>query len=131
MIYILIRWVILAIAIGITTWLLPGVQIHGNFWISLIVISAVYGLVNAVIRPIVMFLSCPLVILTLGLFTLLVNALMLSLTNWFLPNLLTIDSFFWTTIIAAIIISIISAFLNVFIYSRGSQVAYLQGSLEK
>ncbi|HMR67557.1 MAG TPA: phage holin family protein [Anaerolineae bacterium] len=126
MIYILIRWAILAIAIGVTAWLLPGMTIQGNFWVSLIIISAVYGLVNAIIRPIIMFLSCPLIILTLGLFTLIANALMLSLTNWFLPNLLTIDSFFWTTVIASLIISIVSGFLNVFVYSRGSEVSYLQ-----
>ncbi len=126
MIYILIRWVILAIAIGLTAWLLPGMQIQGNFWVSLIIISAVYGLVNAIIRPIVMFLSCPLIILTLGLFALIANALMLSLTSWFLPNILTIDSFFWTTVIAALIISIVSGFLNIFVYSRGSQVRYMQ-----
>ena len=120
--YILIRWFILALAIGFTAWLMPGMQIQGNFWISLIIISAVYGLVNAIIRPIVLFFSCPLIILTLGLFTLIVNALMLSLTNWLLPNILTIDSFFWTTIIAALVISIVSGLLNLLLYKRDSQV---------
>ncbi len=126
MIYILIRWVILAVAIGLTAWLMPGMEIQGNFWINLIIVSAVYGLVNAIIRPIIMFLSCPLIILTLGLFALIANALMLSLTSWFLPNILTIDSFFWTTILAALIISIVSGFLNVFVDSRGSQIRYMQ-----
>lgn len=116
--YILIRWFILTLAIGFTTWLMPGVRIQGDFWVSLIIISAVYGLVNAIIRPIVLFFSCPLIILTLGLFTLIVNALMLSLTNWLLPHILTIDSFFWTTIIAALIISIVSGLLNLLLYQR-------------
>ncbi|MCB0166269.1 MAG: phage holin family protein [Anaerolineae bacterium] len=124
--YLLIRWGIIAVAIGLTAWLMPGMQIHGNYWVSLIIISAVYGLVNAIIRPIVMFLSCPLVVLTLGLFALVVNALMLSLTNWFLPNLLTIDSFFWTTIMAALIISIVAGVLNIFVHNRDSQVYYMQ-----
>ncbi|MCB0166703.1 MAG: phage holin family protein [Anaerolineae bacterium] len=116
MVYFLLRWAILAAAVGITAWLMPGFTIQGNYWMSLFIISAVYGLVNAVIRPIVMLLTCPLVILTLGLFTLIINAMMLSLTNWFLPNILTIDSFFWTTIIAAIIISIVSGLLNMFLH---------------
>ncbi|HRV95639.1 MAG TPA: phage holin family protein [Anaerolineae bacterium] len=115
MIYFLLRWLFLAIAIGITAWLMPGFQIQGDYWMSLFIISAVYGLVNAFIRPIVMLLTCPLVILTLGLFTLIINALMLSLTNWFLPNILTIDTF-WTTLFAAIIISIISGLLNMFLH---------------
>ena len=118
MLYILIRWFILALAIAFTAWLMPGMQIRGDFWVSLIIVSAVYGLVNALIRPIVLFFSCPLIILTLGLFTLIVNALMLSLTNWLLPNILTIDRFFWTTIIAALIISIVSGLLNLLLYKR-------------
>lgn len=116
MIYFLLRWLFLAIAIGVTAWLMPGFQVQGDFWISLIIISAVYGLVNAFIRPIVMFFTCPLIALTLGLFTFIINALMLSLTSWFLPNLLIIDSFFWTTIIAALIISVISGLLNLFLH---------------
>ncbi len=113
--YLLIRWFFLAIAIGITTWLMPGVQIHGNFWLNLIIIAFVYGLVNAIVRPIVQLLTCPLIMLTLGLFTLVINALMLSLTNWLLPTILTVDGF-WTTFFAALIISIISGLLGVFLH---------------
>jgi putative membrane protein len=126
MIYLLIRWVILAIAIGLTAWLLPGMEIHGTFWVSLIGISAVYGLVNAFIRPLVTFFTCPLIILTLGLFTLIINALMLSLTDWLLPDILTIDRFFWTTILASIIIGVVSSLLNLFVYNRSKQAGHLQ-----
>ena len=91
MIYLFLRWLFLAIAIAFTAWLMPGVTIHGegNQWIiNLIVISGVLGLINAIIRPIVMFFTCPCIMLTLGLFTLVINALMLSLTGWLLPNML-------------------------------------------
>lgn len=115
MVYFLLRWLFLAIAIAFTAWLMPGFDIHGNYWTSLFIISAVYGLVNAFIRPIIMFFTCPLIILTLGLFTLIINALMLSLTNWLLPQILTIDTF-WTTLFAAIIISIVSGLLNLFLH---------------
>ena len=120
--YLILRWLILAIAIAITAWLMPGMTIYGagNQWIiNLLIISVVFGLINAIIRPIVMILTCPLVILTLGLFTLVINALMLSLTDWLLPNILTVDGF-WTTFFAALIISIISGLLGLFLHGDGN-----------
>ena len=87
--YLFLRWVILAIAIALTAWLFP----------------------------IVMLLTCPLVILTLGLFMLVINALMLSLTDWLLPNILTVDGF-WTTFFAALVISIISGLLGIFVHDE-------------
>jgi putative membrane protein len=118
MLYILIRWLILTIAVGLTAWLLPGFTIYGSFG-SLLAISAVLGLINAIIRPIVMFCSCPLLILTLGLFTLVVNALMLSLTDWLLPGLMSLNSF-WTTFFAALIISLISFVLGLFVHDENN-----------
>lgn len=117
MLYLLVRWVILAIAIGVTAWLLPGFEIQGSI-VNLLIISAVFGLVNAIIRPIVMLFTCPLIILTLGLFTLIINALMLSLTAWLLPALMTLEGF-WTTFWASLIISLISAVLNLFVHDDG------------
>ncbi|MFC1976645.1 phage holin family protein [Chloroflexota bacterium] len=111
-----LRWLFLAIAIAITSGLMPGFHIHGDFWVNLIVISAVMGLINAFIRPIVMFFTCPLIILTLGLFTLVVNGLMLSLTAWLLPNMMTLDGF-WSTFFSALIISIISSLLGIFLHN--------------
>lgn len=121
--YTLLRWLFLSIAIALTAWIMPGVTIHGSggqFWINLIIIAAVYGLVNAIIRPIVMFFTCPCIALTLGLFILIINALMLSLTNWLLPNILTVDGF-WTTFFAALLISIFSGLLNIFLYDKNSE----------
>ena len=118
--YTLIRWLFLAIAIALTAWIMPGVTIHGNYWVNLFIVSAVYGLVNAIIRPIIMFFTCPCIALTLGLFILVINALMLSLTDWLLPNMLTVDGF-WTTFFAALLISIISGLLNIFLYDKNSE----------
>ena len=116
MVYILIRWITMAIAVGITSWLMPGMDVHQGLW-GLVIVSGVLGLINAIIRPIVMFFTCPLVLLTFGLFAIIVNALMLSLTNWLLPNLLTIDSF-WTTLFASIFISLIAWVLNLFVHDN-------------
>jgi putative membrane protein len=116
MLHLLLRWLILAIAIGVTTWLMPGIQVTGGLT-GLIIAAAVLGLVNAIIRPIVSFFTCPLIILTLGLFTLIINALMLSLTSWLIPNILQVDGI-WTTLIASVIISIISGILTAFLHDE-------------
>lgn len=74
-----------------------------------------FGAVNAVVKPIISLLSLPLTCLTLGLFTIIINAIMLMLTVWltsFLPVSLTIDSFFWTAVLAAIIVSLVSMLAN-------------------
>lgn len=115
--YVLVRWGILAAAIAATAWLMPGVMVHGegtNWFINLFIVSAVLGLVNAIVRPIITLLTCPLVILTLGLFLLVINAMMLSLTSWLLPTILTVDGF-WTTLFASVVISIVSGLLNMFV----------------
>lgn len=113
MIRLLIRWAILAVAIAATAWILPGFTISGDL-AGIIIVAGVLGLINAIIRPIVMFLTCPLVILTLGLFILVINTLMLSLAAWLLPQYVQIDGF-WSTFFAALIISIVSALLNMFV----------------
>ncbi len=117
--HLIARWFILAVAIFFTARFLPGFEIAGGFG-SLILVSAILGLANAFIRPIIMFFTCPLIILTLGLFTLIVNTMLLSLTAWLLPSYMTLEDF-WTTFLASLIISIISGFLNLFIHDRKSQ----------
>ena len=74
-------------------------------------IGLIFGVVNALVRPIVSLLSLPITILTLGLFTIVINAAMLYLTSWlssYTPVHFTIDSFFWTAVLAAIIITVVS-----------------------
>jgi putative membrane protein len=74
-------------------------------------IGLIFGLVNALVRPLVSLLALPLTILTLGLFTIVINAAMLYLTSWissYTPVHFTIDSFFWTAVLAAIIITLVS-----------------------
>jgi putative membrane protein len=111
---LLLRWLILGLAVAFTSWLLPGFEIYNGFQ-GVVLVSAVLGIVNAIIRPIVMFLTCPLVILTLGLFALVVNAFMLSFVAWLMPELVTLDGF-WTTLIASIIISIAAAIMNMVLH---------------
>jgi putative membrane protein len=91
-------------------WILSGVTVSGGVW-GYIWVSALFGIVNVFIGTILRLLTLPLIILTLGLFAVIVNALLLELTDWLSRNL-TIDSFFGTAIWAAIILSICTVALD-------------------
>ncbi|WP_394940266.1 phage holin family protein [Psychromicrobium sp. YIM B11713] len=124
----IVRVLISTIALWITSWILPGAKIgnqgtldltQGNDTLATVLaflfIGLIFGVVNALILPLVKLISLPVTILTLGLFTIVINALMLWLTSWlsgYTPVHFTIDSFFWTAIWAAIIISILSMIGN-------------------
>jgi putative membrane protein len=107
---LLISWAVLAVAFALTAWLLSGLTVSGGFW-GYVWVSALFGIVNAIIGTILRLLTLPLIVLTLGLFAIVVNALLLELTDW-LTRYLTIDSFFWTAIWAAIILSICTMILE-------------------
>lgn len=116
----IIRWAVLAVAIAVAAKIVPGINVAGegtNQIVNLFIIGAVFGLVNAVIRPIIELLTCPLIIVTLGLFTLVINAVMLLLTASLAPNLLQVDGFS-AALIGAIVIGVISWLGNVFIADR-------------
>ena len=112
---LLIRWAVLAVAFAITSELLSGMDVTGGvrgyLWVSLL-----FGIVNVLIGTIIRILTLPLTILTLGLFSLLVNAALLRITDRF-SDRLTIDEFFWTAIWAAIILSIVSVILELVLRS--------------
>src|SRR5581483_524359 len=118
---LLIRWAITAVALVVVAWLLPGIRVEGNGWIAVIVMAAVLGLVNAFIRPIVSALSCGLLLLTLGLFTFVINAAMFALASWLSVNVFgadfIIDSF-WSALIGSILVSIVSFVLSALLRSE-------------
>ncbi len=113
------RVLINAVAIWLATVLLSGLEIVGGDTTAerigvFLVVALVFGLVNAIVKPVVAFLSLPLYIVTLGLFTLVVNALMLMLTAWFteLTSLGLRISGFGTALVGALIISVVSVLLS-------------------
>ena len=79
--YLVIRLLINAAALLAAVWLIPGIHFEGGLG-RLIGVAAVFGLVNALVRPVLTVLSCPLIVITLGLFTLVINALLLLLTGY-------------------------------------------------
>ncbi|MHA7305576.1 phage holin family protein [Arthrobacter sp. TMN-49] len=110
-----------AVALWIAGWILPGMHIAAsssagtettfNTILAYLFVGLIFGVVNALVKPIVKLLSLPVTILTLGLFTIVINAAMLWLTAWlstYSPVQFTIDEFFWTAILAALIISLVS-----------------------
>lgn len=110
---LLIRWAILAVGIAAAAWLFEGVEVSGGFW-DYVWVAAILGLVNAVLRPVLILLTLPLTILTLGLFILVVNAVTLGVTDW-LTTAIEIDGF-WTTLFAALVISLVSWALSAAIF---------------
>jgi len=80
----ILRWVVNALAVMLAAYLIPGVSVT-NFWSALIT-ALVMGLINAIIRPLVVILTLPVNIITLGLFTLVINALMFWLAAYFVPG---------------------------------------------
>lgn len=115
---LIVRIIINAIALAVTVYFLEGFNISGGIG-GLLIVSVVFGLVNALIRPIVSLFSLPITCLTLGLFTLVINAVMLILTDALAGGYLEISGDMGkkliTSIIAAIIISIISGILSWFV----------------
>jgi putative membrane protein len=78
---LLLRWLAAAIAVAVAAAVVPGIEVHGGFG-ALLGVALLLGLVNAFVRPLVRRLACGLVAVTLGLFLLVINALMLLLTAW-------------------------------------------------
>ena len=120
-----IRLIISAVATGLTVWLLPGIHLTadstGGKVGTLLVVAVIFGLVNAVVRPLITIAGACLVILTLGLFLFVINALMLMLTAWLSTSLgfgFEVDSFWWA-MLGSIIISLIASLLTSLLDARG------------
>lgn len=112
---IIIRWLILTAAVMVTAYMLEGIHVEGFF--SALAAAAVLGILNAIFRPVLIFLTLPINILTLGLFTFVINGLLLMMASC------TISGFtvggFWSAFFGAIIVSIVSWLLSSFINDRG------------
>ncbi len=83
--------------------------------LTIVLVAAVFGVVNALVKPIATFFAFPAIVLTLGLFTFIVNAFMLQITEWICHGLgldFTIDHFFWNAVMAALVITLVSMVLS-------------------
>ena len=110
------RWFINAIAIAVAVYLVPGIDL-GQKISSLIWLALIFGLVNAILRPILKLFTFPLIILTLGLFSLLINSFLFWLTSYigkgFGLGLVIADPVVWNSILGGLVVSIASTILSV------------------
>jgi putative membrane protein len=113
---VLLRWFVLTAAVLTASWLLDGIHVAGIF--PALLAAALLGILNAILRPLLILLTLPLNILTLGLFTFVINALMLLLVSSLIPGFDVRG--FWTAILGALIIGVVSWLMNRFIGSRGN-----------
>ena len=111
----LLRLLINAAALWVAIQLVDGIEHRGSWW-SLLFVALVFGLLNASIRPLLKLLSLPIIILTLGLFIFVINALMLLLTGWVSGqlNLGFYVNGFWDAFFGGLIISVVSFLLSLF-----------------
>jgi len=109
---LIIRWLIGAVAVAVAAWLVPGIRIEGtNAWIAVILVALILGFINAIIRPILVFLSCGCVVATLGLFMFVINGLTLWLTSWVAVNWFNIGFYvdgLWPAILGSIVVSVVT-----------------------
>ena len=120
----LLRLIANAAALAVATWLLAGIQLTATGTATkilvLVVVALIFGVVNAVVKPIFSAATACLVLLTLGLFLVVINALMLLLTSWLADKIglgWSVDGF-WTAVLGALIVSVVSFALNAFLPGR-------------
>ena len=113
----ILRWLATAVAVGAAVWLIPGIAVVGGSseMMAIAVFALVLALINVTIKPILQFLGAPISFLTLGLFYLIINAVLLGLASYLSVGMfgagVTIDSF-GSALLGSIVISIVSAFVN-------------------
>lgn len=105
---ILARWLLSALAIAVTAYILKGVQVQ-NFYAALAA-AFLLGIINITIKPLLVLLTLPITLLTLGLFTFVINALMIMLAAEIVPGF-SVDNFWW-----ALVFSLVLSLINYFLY---------------
>ncbi len=117
---LLLRLIINAVGLYVAAQIVPGLSFERADWVTVVIVAFIFGLVNALVRPILTVLTCPLLILTLGLFTLIINALMLALTGWIAQRLhlgFTVDGFA-AAFVGALVMSVISFALTMLVHEE-------------
>jgi len=113
---ILLRLLINAIALWVAVELVPG--IYAESPLTILIVALIFGVINAVIRPIIAFFTCPMILVTLGLFIFVINALMLWFTAWVAGRLdlgFGIEGGFWPAFWGAVVISLVSFVISLLI----------------
>jgi putative membrane protein len=111
----ILRWAINAVALYLAVLILPGIDLASG-WLSILWLALIFGLVNAFLRPLLKLLTCPLIILTLGLFTLLINTFLFWLTSQIGQSvgieLVIADPVFWNAFLGGLVVSLVSVVMS-------------------
>lgn len=109
-----LRWAINVVGIYLAVWIVPGIDYSKGDWTGFLWLALIMGLLNALLRPLLKLLTCPLIVLTLGLFTLVINTVIFWLTSNIGQSLglgLTVDGF-WSAFLGGLIVSVVSIVLT-------------------
>ncbi|MFZ0945864.1 MAG: phage holin family protein [Syntrophobacteraceae bacterium] len=118
---VLIRWLVLTISIILTSYLVDGIYVESFF--SALFAALVLGILNALFRPVLIVITLPINILTLGLFTFVINALLLKMVSGVVPGFHVYG--FWSAVFGSLIISLVSWLLSSFVSDRGG-ISYIE-----
>jgi len=121
---LLIRWLCLTAAIMLTAYLIDGIQVAG--FAHALGTAAVLGVLNVIVRPVLFILTLPINIMTFGLFTFIINALMLKIASGLIPGFSVIG--FWAAVLGALIISLVNWLLNAIIQDSKSGGSHRAGN---
>lgn len=121
---LLIRWIISALALFAAAYFVPGIRVEGTYaWTVYVLMAVILGLVNALVRPILRLLSCPFIILTLGLFLLLINGVSFLIAARVAEALgigFYVDGFI-AAFLGALVVSVVTFFLNLFVKDKAEK----------
>jgi putative membrane protein len=112
---LILRWLIIAVSLFVAAWIIPGITVEGDAWVVYSIMAIILGLVNALIRPILKFLSCGFILITLGLFVFVINAGTFLLSaqiaqNWFGVGFY-VDGF-GAALLGSIVVSLVTLILS-------------------
>ena len=123
----LLRVLVNAAALGIATWLFSGISLTGGSdqekVFTILLVALIFGIVNAIVKPLFRIVTIPIILLTLGIFLLVINALLLLFTSW-LAGVVGLGWYvdgFWTALWGSIVISVVSFILNAFLPDKKEQ----------
>jgi putative membrane protein len=120
---LLLHWILNAAALWVAAALIPGLDFTGGPG-RLLLVAAVFGVVNSTLRPLLTILTCPLIVVTLGLFTLVINALMLMVTGWLSEswNLGFAVSGFWAAFFGGLVVGLVSMLLSLALTPKAVEI---------
>ena len=119
---LILHWVLNAAALWAAAAMVPGLEFNGGLG-RLLLVAAVFGIVNSTLRPLLTILTCPLIVITLGLFTLVINALMLLVTGWLSEswNLGFTVTGFWAAFWGGLVVGLVSMVLSLLLPERSTR----------